>query len=139
MLPQPARIQQIGQQGECYQVCRRSYIVTDRETGFELGVDNQYIMSPKDLCTISFLDKIISSGISILKIEGRARSPEYVRTVTSCYDEALKALESGNYTGELIEDLTRRLSRVFKRGFWDGYYLGRRMGDGQTATALQPP
>jgi putative protease len=113
--------------------------VTDRETGFELGVDNQYIMSPKDLCTISFLDKIISSGISILKIEGRARSPEYVRTVTSCYDEALKALESGNYTGELIEDLTRRLSRVFKRGFWDGYYLGRRMGDGQTATALQPP
>ena len=115
--------------GECYQVCRRSYIVTDRETGFELGVDNQYIMSPKDLCTISFLDKIISSGVSILKIEGRARSPEYVRTVTSCYDEALKALESGNYTGELIEDLTSRLSRVFNRGFWDGYYLGRRTGE----------
>ncbi len=115
--------------GECYQVCRRSYIVTDRETGYELGVDNQFIMSPKDLCTISFLDKIINAGVSILKIEGRARSPEYVRTVTSCYDEALKALESGNYTEEKIEELTNRLSRVFNRGFWDGYYLGRRLGE----------
>jgi len=115
--------------GECYQVCRRSYIVTDRETGYELCVDNQFIMSPKDLCTISFLDKITDSGINILKIEGRARSPEYVRTVTSCYDEALKAVESGNYTVQKIDELTDRLSRVFNRGFWDGYYLGRKTGE----------
>ncbi|HRR15376.1 MAG TPA: peptidase U32 family protein [Bacteroidales bacterium] len=115
--------------GLCNQVCRRSYIVTDKETGFELEIDNQYIMSAKDLCTIGFLDRIIEAGAEILKIEGRARSPEYVRTVTSCYDEALRAIEQGTYTPENIKKWTERLSTVFNRGFWDGYYLGRKMGE----------
>lgn len=115
--------------GLCNQICRRSYIVTDKETGFELEIDNQYIMSAKDLCTIGFLDRIIEAGAEILKIEGRARSPEYVRTVTSCYDEALRAIEQGTYTPENIKKWTERLSTVFNRGFWDGYYLGRKMGE----------
>ncbi len=115
--------------GECNQTCRRSYLVTDKETGYELEIDNQYIMSPKDLCTICFLDKIVNSGVKILKIEGRARSPEYVRTVTSCYDEALKALEEGTYTNDRIDEWMTRLSTVFNRGFWDGYYLGRKTGE----------
>ena len=115
--------------GLCNQICRRSYIVTDKETGFELEIDNQYIMSAKDLCTIGFLDRIIEAGAEILKIEGRARSPEYVRTVTSCYDEALRAIELGTYTPENIKKWTERLSTVFNRGFWDGYYLGRKMGE----------
>jgi len=115
--------------GLCNQICRRSYIVTDKETGFELEIDNQYIMSAKDLCTIGFLDKILDSGAEILKIEGRARSPEYVRTVTSCYDEALSSIEQGTYTPEKIKEWTERLSTVFNRGFWDGYYLGRKTGE----------
>lgn len=115
--------------GECYQICRRSYDVTDRETGHELTVDNEYIMSPKDLSTIGFLDKIISSGVKILKIEGRARSAEYVKVVTSCYDEALKSIASNTYTGEKISGWNTRLSTVFNRGFWDGYYLGQRLGE----------
>jgi putative protease len=115
--------------GECYQICRRSYVVTDRETGFELGIDNEFIMSPKDLCTIGFLDKILESGVKVLKIEGRARSAEYVKTVASCYDEALKAVADGNYTREKVDAWTARLSTVFNRGFWDGYYLGQKMGE----------
>ena len=115
--------------GACYQTCRKSYIVTEKETGYELEVDNDYIMSPKDLCTIGFLDKIIDSGASVLKIEGRARSAEYVRVVVSCYDEALKAIDSGTYSEEKIKEWTTRLSAVFNRGFWDGYYLGRKMGE----------
>lgn len=115
--------------GECYQICRRKYVVTDRDTGYELGVDNEYIMSPKDLCTIGFLDKIINAGVRVLKIEGRARSAEYVKVVTECYSEALTAIADGDYSPDKIELWTGRLSTVFNRGFWNGYYLGQKMGE----------
>jgi U32 family peptidase len=115
--------------GACLQLCRRSYLVTDKEEGYELEVDHQYIMSPKDLCTIGFLDKIIDAGVTVLKIEGRGRGPEYVKTVVACYKEASQAVVDGNFNPELIEDLTERLRTVFNRGFWDGYYLGRTMGE----------
>jgi len=115
--------------GHCYQTCRRSYIVTDKESGYELEIDNNYIMSPKDLCTIGFIDKLINSGVRVLKIEGRARSPEYVKTVSACYSEAVSAFTEGDYTNERIEDWKRRLSKVFNRGFWDGYYLGQKIGE----------
>jgi putative protease len=115
--------------GECYQTCRKSYIVTGKESGYELEVDNEYIMSPKDLCTIGFLDKLIASGVEVLKIEGRARSAEYVRTVCSCYDEALKALAEGTYTPGKTQKWREKLATVFNRGFWDGYYLGQKMGE----------
>jgi len=115
--------------GACYQTCRKSYVVTEKETGYELEIDNDYIMSPRDLCTIGFLDKIIYSGARVLKIEGRARSAEYVKVVTSCYDEAIKSIISGTYTPKKIEQWTARLSTVFNRGFWDGYYLGQKMGE----------
>ncbi len=115
--------------GECIQVCRREYIVTEKETGKELLIDNQYIMSPKDLCTISFLDKILASGVTVLKIEGRARSPEYVKTTTQCYHEAIQACVEGTFTPEKIADWNTRLARVFNRGFWDGYYLGQPLGE----------
>ena len=115
--------------GECYQICRRKYIVTDSETGYEIGIDNEYIMSPKDLCTIGFLDKIIEAGVKVLKIEGRARSAEYVKVVSSCYDEAVKSIAGGSYNKEKIEIWTARLATVFNRGFWDGYYLGQKMGE----------
>jgi U32 family peptidase len=115
--------------GKCSQTCRRGYIVTDRETGYQLEIDNQYIMSPKDLCTIGFIDRMIDSGVRVFKIEGRARSPEYVKTVTSCYDEAVKAVSDGSYDDRKIEKWKDRLATVFNRGFWDGYYLGRRPGE----------
>jgi len=115
--------------GECLQLCRRGYTVTDKETQRQLDIENEYIMSPKDLCTIDFLDKIIDAGISVLKIEGRARSPEYVKTVTECYREAISSIREGNYNKEKIEEWKTRLSKVFNRGFWDGYYLGRRLGE----------
>lgn len=115
--------------GACYQTCRKSYVVTEKESGYELEVDNDYIMSPKDLCTIGFIDKIIGAGARVLKIEGRARSAEYVKVVVSCYDEALRSIVSGTYSPEKIEAWTFRLSTVFNRGFWDGYYLGQKMGD----------
>jgi putative protease len=115
--------------GSCYQICRRSYTVTDRETGRQLDVDNQYIMSPKDLCTIDFLDQMIDAGVRVFKIEGRARSAEYVKTVTRCYTQAVEAIVSGNYTPENISIWKNALSSVFNRGFWDGYYLGRRLGE----------
>jgi putative protease len=115
--------------GACYQTCRKSYVVTEKESGYELEVDNNYIMSPKDLCTIGFIDKIIEAGATVLKIEGRARSAEYVKVVVSCYDEALRSIVAGTYTPEKIEEWTSRLSTVFNRGFWDGYYLGQKMGD----------
>jgi putative protease len=118
--------------GECYQTCRKSYIVTNRESGYELEIDNQYIMSPKDLCTIGFLDKLIDAGVRVLKIEGRARSAEYVRVVTSCYSEALGALEDGTFTGEKADGWRNILETVFNRGFWDGYYLGQKMGEWNT-------
>lgn len=115
--------------GECMQTCRKPYIVTEKESGYELEVDNQYIMSPKDLCTINFLNKILDSGVKVLKIEGRARPPEYVYTVTKCYDEAIKAYIDGSYGEEKIKNWRKRLSTVFNRGFWDGYYLGKKPGE----------
>jgi putative protease len=118
--------------GSCFQLCRRPYQVTDTETGIELEVDNEYIMSPKDLCTIGFLDKIAGAGISVLKIEGRGRSPEYVKTVVTCYREAVEAIKAGNYTPDKIEMWTQRLAAVYNRGFWDGYYLGQQMGEWAT-------
>lgn len=115
--------------GSCYQTCRRSYIVTDKETGRELEIDNEYIMSPKDLCTIGFMDKMVDAGVSVFKIEGRARSAEYVKTVTACYSEAAQAVADGTYSAEKVADWTQRLKTVFNRGFWDGYYLGQRLGE----------
>ncbi|MBS1636728.1 MAG: U32 family peptidase [Bacteroidetes bacterium] len=115
--------------GACIQNCRRSYIVTDKEEGVEFEIDNEYIMSAKDLCTIDFLDKIIESGVSVLKIEGRGRSADYVHTVVACYDEAIAACMEGTYTDEKIVAWKERLATVFNRGFWDGYYLGRKMGE----------
>ena len=115
--------------GGCMQICRRSYNVTDRETGEELAIENQYIMSPKDLKTIHFLNKLIDSGVRVFKIEGRARGPEYVSTVVSCYNEAIEACLNDTFTDEHIEDWNNRLATVFNRGFWDGYYLGQRLGE----------
>ena len=115
--------------GACLQLCRRGYLVKDLESNTELVIDNQYIMSPKDLCTIGFLDKIVKAGVRVLKIEGRGRSADYVQTVVKCYREALSAIDEGRYTPQLIEELTTKLRTVFNRGFWDGYYLGRRMGE----------
>jgi putative protease len=115
--------------GACVQNCRRKYIVTDKEEGIELEVDNDYIMSAKDLCTIDFLDKIINAGVNVLKIEGRGRSADYVFTVTKCYREAIDSIYNGSYSSEKIHDWKSQLSTVFNRGFWDGYYLGRTMGE----------
>lgn len=115
--------------GSCYQICRRGYEVTDLETGSQLLVDNKYIMSPKDLCTIEFMDKIIGSGVTVFKIEGRARSAEYVKKVASCYRRAADAVCAGKYDAELAASLKTELSEVFNRGFWDGYYQGARLGE----------
>ena len=115
--------------GSCLQLCRRSYIVTDKETQRELEIDNQYIMSPKDLCTIDFLNLILEADVKVLKIEGRARSAEYVKTVIGCYNEAINAYIDGTYNQEKINSWKERLSTVFNRGFWDGYYLGRPLGE----------
>jgi putative protease len=115
--------------GACMQTCRRAYVVTDKETGAELEIDNEYIMSPKDLKTIHFLNKLLDAGVSVLKIEGRARSAEYVYTVVECYREAVQAYFSGEFTDEKIENWNGRLATVFNRGFWDGYYLGQRLGE----------
>lgn len=115
--------------GACLQLCRRGYLVTDKEEGHQFEIDHEYIMSPKDLCTIGFLDKILKAGVSVLKIEGRGRSPEYVKTVTSCYREAVETIQDKSYSKEKIEDWMKRLSSVYNRGFWDGYYLGRKMGE----------
>ena len=114
--------------GECYQVCRRGYEVTDLETGNRLDIDNKYIMSPKDLCTIDFMDRIVESGVKVFKIEGRARSAEYVKRCASCYRRAADAVCDGTYTPELAAGLRKELSEVFNRGFWDGYYQGARLG-----------
>ncbi|MCU0462155.1 MAG: U32 family peptidase [Bacteroidales bacterium] len=115
--------------GNCYQTCRKSYIVTEKESGYQLEIDNEFIMSPKDLCTIGFINKMIDAGVRVFKIEGRARSAEYVKVVSSCYDEAVKSVIEGNYTNERIVAWKERLSTVFNRGFWDGYYLGQKLGE----------
>ena len=114
--------------GACYQICRRGYEVTDLETGNKLNIDNKYIMSPKDLCTIDFMDRIIESGVTVFKIEGRARSAEYVKRCASCYRRAADAVCDGTYSPELAASLKEELSEVFNRGFWDGYYQGAYLG-----------
>ncbi len=123
--------------GKCYQTCRKSYLVTEKESGYQLEIGNEYIMSPKDLCTIGFVDKLIDSGVSVFKIEGRARSAEYVKTVVSCYDDAVKAVSDGSYTEDRIRKWRSRLASVFNRGFWDGYYLGQKLGEWTTSYGSQ--
>lgn len=118
--------------GACTQNCRRAYTVTDTETNEALLIDNEYIMSPKDLCTINILDQVIRSGIEVLKIEGRSKGPDYVYTVTQCYREAINAIEDNSYTNEKIQDWMTRLTTVYNRGFWEGYYLGHKMGEWTT-------
>ena len=115
--------------GECIQICRRSYTVTDNETGYQLEIDNKYIMSPKDLKTVRFINRLMEAGVRVFKIEGRARGPEYVYTVVQCYKEAIQAVLDGMFTEERKDEWDRRLSTVFNRGFWDGYYQGQLMGE----------
>lgn len=118
--------------GICYQTCRKAYIVKEKESGNELEIDNEYIMSPRDLCTIGFVDKLIDAGVRVFKIEGRARSAEYVKTVTDCYNDAVDSVIEGTYNDEKISLWREKLSSVFNRGFWDGYYLGQRLGEWST-------
>mgnify|MGYP004455013819 FL=1 len=115
--------------GECIQLCRRSYTVTDNETGTQLEIDNKYVMSPKDLKTVRFIDKMMKSGVRVFKIEGRARGPEYVYTVVKCYKEAIQSVINGTFTEEKKDEWDERLATVFNRGFWDGYYLGQKLGE----------
>ena len=115
--------------GECTQICRRSYTATDDETGYQLDIDNKYIMSPKDLKTVRFIDKMMRAGVRVFKIEGRARGPEYVYTVVDCYKEAIQSVIDGTFTEEKKNEWDERLATVFNRGFWDGYYLGQKMGE----------
>ena len=115
--------------GECMQICRRAYLVKDRDSGLELEIDNKYIMSPKDLKTIRFIDRMMEAGVRVFKIEGRARGPEYVHTVASCYREAIQSVLDGTFTETKKDEWDERLARVFNRGFWDGYYLGQPLGE----------
>lgn len=115
--------------GECLQACRRSYIVSEKESGRKLEIDQEYIMSPRDLCTVSFLDRILAAGVRVLKIEGRARSPEYVKTVTKTYNQAIAACLDGSFGREKSAAWEQELATVFNRGFWDGYYLGQELGE----------
>ena len=115
--------------GECIQLCRRSYTVTDNETGTQLEIDNKYVMSPKDLKTVRFIDKMMKSGVRVFKIEGRARGPEYVYTVVKCYKEAIQSVIDGTFMEEKKDQWDERLATVFNRGFWDGYYLGQKLGE----------
>ena len=115
--------------GECNQICRRGYTVKDKESDIELDIDNQYILSPKDLNTIHFINKLADAGVRVFKIEGRARGPEYVKTVVECYKEAIRAYCEGSFSENKIADWNQRLSKVFNRGFWNGYYLGQRLGE----------
>lgn len=128
--------------GSCTQICRRGYSVRDLETGDELTVENKYIMSPKDLKTIHFLDRMIDAGVSVFKIEGRARGPEYVKTAVRCYDEALRAICDGSFNNGKVAEWDEQLAKIFNRGFWDGYYMGQRLGEwsskyGSSATRVK--
>ena len=128
--------------GACTQICRRSYTVTDRETGDQLDIENKYIMSPKDLKTIHFLNKMIDAGVTVFKIEGRARGPEYVKVAVECYSAAIDAICDGSYDEEKIAAWNTELEKIFNRGFWDGYYLGQRLGEwsskyGSSATRVK--
>ncbi|WP_053976460.1 peptidase U32 family protein [Mangrovimonas xylaniphaga] len=115
--------------GACKQNCRKKYTVVDQETGFEMELDNEYIMSPKDLCTIDFLEEVIDAGITVLKIEGRGRAPEYVANVIKCYREAIDSIENGTYSKEKVIGWMQELEKVYNRGFWSGYYLGQKLGE----------
>lgn len=115
--------------GACKQNCRKKYTVIDQESGFEIEIDNEYMMSPKDLCTIDFLDQVVDSGVKVLKIEGRGRAPEYVATVTKCYREAIDSIEEHTYSKVKVENWMKRLETVYHRGFWSGYYLGQKLGE----------
>ncbi|NAW52052.1 U32 family peptidase [Elizabethkingia argentiflava] len=115
--------------GACKQNCRKKYTVIDQESGFEIELDNEYMMSPKDLCTIDFLDQVLDAGVKVLKVEGRGRAPEYVATVIKCYREAIDAVAEGTYNQEMISDWMSRLETVYNRGFWSGYYLGQKLGE----------
>lgn len=115
--------------GACIQTCRRAYEVRDVETGQSLRIENEYIMSPKDLCTIGILDQVVNTGVGVLKIEGRTKGPDYVYAVTRCYRQAIDALWEGNYTPERIKAWEAELEKVYNRGFWEGYYLGKKMGE----------
>ena len=121
--------EQSANRGDCRQLCRRSYVVTDKETGTELEIDNQYIMSPKDLKTLRFIDKMMDAGVRVFKIEGRARGPEYVYKVVSCYKEAIEAVMNDTFTEDKKDKWDEELSKVFNRGFWDGYYQGQKLGE----------
>ena len=128
--------------GACNQICRRAYTVTDRETGEQLDIENKYIMSPKDLKTIHFLNKMVDAGVRVFKIEGRARGPEYVTETVACYSEALQAIADGTYSPDMVPEWDRRLAKTFNRGFWDGYYMGQRLGEwsakyGSSATRVK--
>ena len=128
--------------GACNQICRRAYTVTDRETGEQLDIENKYIMSPKDLKTIHFLNKMVDAGVRVFKIEGRARGPEYVAETVTCYSEALQAIADGTYSPDMVPEWDRRLAKTFNRGFWDGYYMGQRLGEwsakyGSSATRVK--
>jgi len=128
--------------GACTQICRRSYTLRDADTGEELNVENKYIMSPKDLKTIHFLNKMVDAGVRVFKIEGRARGPEYVSEAVNCYNEALNSICDGTYSAEKIAQWDERLARIFNRGFWDGYYMGQRLGEwshkyGSSATRVK--
>jgi U32 family peptidase len=125
--------------GACLQLCRRSYMVKDKDEGIELQIDNEYIMSPKDLCTINFIDQILVAGVTVLKIEGRGRGPEYVKTVTQCYSQAVKAVQQEHFTRQMAEDLKERLRSVYNRDFWDGYYLGQKIGEWTTRYGSRLP
>ncbi len=120
--------------GACIQNCRRSYTVIDNEDGHQLEIDNEYIMSPKDLCTIDFLDELIDTGITVLKLEGRGKSADYVKNVTQCYREAIDSYYDGTYTSEKVANWMQRLSEVYNRGFWGGYYLGKELGEWTNAS-----
>ncbi len=123
--------------GACKQNCRKKYTVIDQESGFEIEIDNEYMMSPKDLCTINFLDEVKDSGVQILKIEGRGRAPEYVATVTKAYREAIDSLDDNTFSEEKVADWMERLSTVYNRGFWSGYYLGQKMGEWSKTSGSQ--
>ena len=128
--------------GACYLICRRAFTVTDRETGEQLDIENKYIMSPKDLKTIHFLNKMVDAGVRVFKIEGRARGPEYVAETVACYSEALQAIADGTYSPDMVPEWDRRLAKTFNRGFWDGYYMGQRLGEwsakyGSSATRVK--
>lgn len=123
--------------GACKQNCRKQYVVTDKETGFEIEIDNEYMMSPKDLCTIGFLDQIVDAGVKVLKIEGRGRAPEYVAKTTKCYREAIDAIGDGSYSAAMVEGWMEELKKVYNRGFWDGYYLGQKLGEWSDTSGSQ--